>query len=85
MTHARLLAWVREMAELTTPDEVVWVDGTDEEWERLTRKLVDAGTFTPLVQEFNAELAKAVQSFESERGVDVNVLDHAICASRGYP
>ncbi|MGY1632657.1 phosphoenolpyruvate carboxykinase (GTP) [Geodermatophilus sp. SYSU D01186] len=47
-THTRLLAWVREMAELTTPDQVVWVDGTDEEWERLTQKLVDAGTFTRL-------------------------------------
>jgi phosphoenolpyruvate carboxykinase (GTP) len=47
-THARLLAWVREMAELTTPDQVVWVDGSDEEWERLTGKLVDAGTFTRL-------------------------------------
>src|SRR5688572_32805272 len=47
-THARLLAWVREMAELTTPDEVVWVDGSDEEWERLTAKLVDAGTFPRL-------------------------------------
>jgi phosphoenolpyruvate carboxykinase (GTP) len=47
-THARLLAWVREMAELTTPDEVVWVDGSDEEWNRLTEKLVAAGTFTRL-------------------------------------
>jgi phosphoenolpyruvate carboxykinase (GTP) len=47
-THTRLLAWVREMAELTTPDEVVWVDGSDEEWERLTGQLVDAGTFTRL-------------------------------------
>ena len=47
-THARLLAWVQEMAELTTPDQVVWVDGSDEEWERLTQKLVDAGTFTRL-------------------------------------
>ena len=28
-THARLLAWVREMADLTTPDRVVWVDGSD--------------------------------------------------------
>jgi phosphoenolpyruvate carboxykinase (GTP) len=26
-THAKLLAWVREVADLTTPDEVVWVDG----------------------------------------------------------
>ena len=47
-THARLLAWVREMAELTTPDRVVWVDGSDEEWERHTQQLVDAGTYTGL-------------------------------------
>ena len=35
-THGRLLTWVREVAELTTPDQVVWVDGSDEEWDRLT-------------------------------------------------
>ena len=27
---------------------MVWVDGSDEEWERLTEKLVEAGTFTRL-------------------------------------
>ncbi|HEV7728463.1 MAG TPA: phosphoenolpyruvate carboxykinase domain-containing protein, partial [Modestobacter sp.] len=53
-THARLLAWVQETAELTTPDRVVWVDGTDEEWERLTQKLVDAGTFTRLDKKPNS-------------------------------
>jgi phosphoenolpyruvate carboxykinase (GTP) len=53
-THARLLAWVREMAELTTPDRVVWVDGSDEEWERLTQQLVDAGTFTRLEKKPNS-------------------------------
>src|SRR3954467_13481935 len=53
-THARLLGWVREMAELTTPDQVVWVDGSDEEWERLTGKLVDAGTFTRLQAKANS-------------------------------
>jgi phosphoenolpyruvate carboxykinase (GTP) len=53
-THARLLAWVQEMAELTTPDQVVWVEGTDEEWERLTTKLVDAGTFTRLTKKANS-------------------------------
>ena len=53
-THARLLDWVREMAELTTPDRVVWVDGSDEEWERLTAQLVDAGTFVRLEKKPNS-------------------------------
>src|SRR3954452_9853682 len=53
-THARLLAWVREMAELTTPDQVVWVDGSDEEWERLTPKLVDAAPFVRLAKKPNS-------------------------------
>src|SRR5690242_13755173 len=53
-THPRLLAWVQEMAELTTPDQVVWVDGSDQEWERLTQKLVDAGTFTRLEKKPNS-------------------------------
>ncbi|MDP9427989.1 MAG: phosphoenolpyruvate carboxykinase (GTP), partial [Actinomycetota bacterium] len=42
------------MAELTTPDRVVWVDGSDEEWERLTQQLVDAGTFTRLAKKPNS-------------------------------
>jgi phosphoenolpyruvate carboxykinase (GTP) len=53
-THQRLLEWVHEVAELTTPDQVVWADGSDEEWERLTAKLVEAGTFTPLKQKPNS-------------------------------
>jgi phosphoenolpyruvate carboxykinase (GTP) len=46
--HARLLAWVREIAELTKPDRVEWCDGSEEEWERLTSLLVDAGTLRRL-------------------------------------
>ena len=46
--HARLIAWVREVAELTTPDRVVWCDGSDEEWTRLTDELVEAGTLVRL-------------------------------------
>ncbi|MDV6011044.1 phosphoenolpyruvate carboxykinase (GTP) [Haloechinothrix sp. LS1_15] len=47
-THSRVLEWVREVAELTTPDRVVWIDGSDEESEWINKKLVDAGTFVPL-------------------------------------
>ncbi|MGI8881006.1 MAG: phosphoenolpyruvate carboxykinase (GTP) [Jatrophihabitans sp.] len=47
-THARLINWVRETAELTQPDQVVWCDGSDEEWRRLTDQLVAAGTLKQL-------------------------------------
>jgi len=57
--HAQLLAWVAEMAELTTPDQVVWVDGSDEEWTRLTESLVAAGTFTRLTAKPNSFLAQS--------------------------
>src|ERR1700743_4034972 len=53
-THARLLTWGREVAELTTPDEVVWVDGSQAEWDRMTAKLVAAGTFVPLRKKANS-------------------------------
>jgi phosphoenolpyruvate carboxykinase (GTP) len=46
--HPRLLAWVREVAELTRPDRVEWCDGSAEEWRRLTDLLVAAGTFKRL-------------------------------------
>jgi phosphoenolpyruvate carboxykinase (GTP) len=47
-THSGVLSWVREVAELTTPDRVVWVDGSDEEAERINAELVEAGTFVKL-------------------------------------
>ncbi|MDQ2582971.1 phosphoenolpyruvate carboxykinase (GTP) [Saccharothrix yanglingensis] len=52
--HPHLLAWVHEVAELTCPDEVVWADGSQDEWDRLTAKLVDAGTFVPLKKKPNS-------------------------------
>ncbi len=47
-THTRLLRWVREAAELTQPSDVVWCDGSPEEWTRLTDQLVAAGTLRRL-------------------------------------
>ncbi|WP_102419025.1 phosphoenolpyruvate carboxykinase (GTP) [Mycobacterium sp. 4858] len=46
--HQGLLSWVQEVAELTQPERVVFADGSDEEWQRLTDQLVEAGTFKRL-------------------------------------
>ncbi|WP_111767065.1 phosphoenolpyruvate carboxykinase (GTP) [Nakamurella deserti] len=47
-THEGLAQWVAEVAALTTPAAIVWVDGSEEQWRTLAQKLVAAGTFTEL-------------------------------------
>jgi len=44
----KLAKWVQEIAEMTKPDNVVWCDGSQAEWEMLTSLLVENGTFTQL-------------------------------------
>ncbi|HEX7578912.1 MAG TPA: phosphoenolpyruvate carboxykinase (GTP) [Thermoanaerobaculia bacterium] len=50
-TNSDLLAWVDECARLTTPDRVVWCDGTEEEKARLTAYAVSKGILIQLNQE----------------------------------
>ncbi len=54
--HERLLAWVEEVAELTTPDDIRWCDGSADEYDRLCQALVDAGTFERLSDAKRPEL-----------------------------
>ena len=46
--HAKLTAWVDEIAELVEPDSIHWCDGSAEEYDRLCETLVEAGTFEKL-------------------------------------
>src|SRR3954447_7228487 len=47
-THAKLLDWVGEIANLTQPDAIHWCDGSAEEYDALAQALIDSGTFERL-------------------------------------
>jgi len=48
VNNTHLIAWVSEMAALCKPQDIVWCDGSDEEYTRLCDLLVQAGTFKKL-------------------------------------
>jgi phosphoenolpyruvate carboxykinase (GTP) len=50
-TNKHLIRWVEKMADLTQPDHIHWIDGSDAENEMLCAQLVKAGTFLRLNQE----------------------------------
>ncbi|MDR1496755.1 MAG: phosphoenolpyruvate carboxykinase (GTP), partial [Clostridiales Family XIII bacterium] len=71
--------WVTEMAALTKPDGIVWIDGSEEEKERLTREASDTGEILPLNQD---ELPGCVYHRTAEN--DVARVEHLtfICTSK---
>ena len=49
--NAKAREWINQMIELTKPDHVVLIDGTEEQKELLTREAVEAGELHELNQE----------------------------------
>jgi phosphoenolpyruvate carboxykinase (GTP) len=47
-TNKHLIRWVEKMADLTQPDRIHWIDGSQAEYDFLCDQLVKAGTFTKL-------------------------------------
>jgi len=46
--NAKLQAWVQDVADLCKPDNVVWCDGSADEYSRLSKLMVDTGTYIQL-------------------------------------
>lgn len=46
--HKDLLQFVKEMEQLCTPDNVIWCDGSEEEYQHTCEQLVQKGTFRKL-------------------------------------
>ncbi len=46
-----VVAWVASIAELTTPSAIHWCDGSAQEYDRLTREMIETGTLTRLNSE----------------------------------
>ena len=50
-TNQTVLKWLDEIKELVTPDQVVWIDGSEEQLEKLRAEAVSTGEMIKLNQE----------------------------------
>ena len=49
--NPNVVAWVDEMIALTTPDNVVWIDGSEEQLQALRKEAIETGEMIELNQE----------------------------------
>ncbi len=76
--NEQLLKWVEEIAALTQPAAIHWVDGSQEEYDQLCAELVKNGTFTKL----NEKLWPGCYYAKSDPGDVARVEDCTYICSR---
>ncbi len=50
-TNKAVLSWIDEMAKITKPDQIVWIDGSEEQLEALRAQAVEEGIMIKLNEE----------------------------------
>ena len=60
--HAKVKAWVEEIAKMCQPDDIYVCDGSTAEYDRLMQEMVDAGLATPLAKKANSFLFRSLPS-----------------------
>ncbi|GMU22054.1 MAG: phosphoenolpyruvate carboxykinase [GTP] [Phycisphaerae bacterium] len=77
-SNQKLLSWVREMAELCTPERIHWCDGSQKEYDQLCELMVQSGTFTRL----NPQMKPGSYLCRSDPGDVARVEDRTFICSR---
>ena len=62
LKHKKIKEWVLEVQKMCEPDSVYVCDGSQEEYDRLIKELVDAGLATPLAKKPNSVLFRSLPS-----------------------
>ncbi|MEE0879107.1 MAG: phosphoenolpyruvate carboxykinase (GTP) [Treponemataceae bacterium] len=60
--HAKVKAWVEEIAKMCQPDAIYVCDGSTAEYDRLMKEMVDSGLATPLAKKANSFLFRSLPS-----------------------
>ncbi|HHT19834.1 MAG TPA: phosphoenolpyruvate carboxykinase (GTP) [Tissierellia bacterium] len=76
--HEGLQAWVNEIESLCRPDQVVWINGSQEENDQLLKEMVESGAAIELNQEYHP----GCYLFRSDASDVARVEDRTYIASR---
>ena len=60
--HSALNQWVKEITDLCQPDSICWCDGSQAEYDRLMKQMVEDGMATPLKKRPNSFLFRSEPS-----------------------
>lgn len=77
-TNVKLQAWVKEMADMCQPDQIYWCDGSQAEYDRLMKEMVESGMAEPL----NPEKRPGCFAFNSDPSDVARVENRTYIASK---